>query len=365
MKISSSRYTWLIAAVILIGAFGLISGAMFARQGGSALLSKLTGASQTTAESTPAVDGMISVLETASAQSPSSVRVIDVPGASGGGGSSLRFYGNGAGGIDRVMFPVDPQRPLDIGAEDFTLEFWLRTTFYENGQHSCENLPDDWMNANTIFDRDILDAGGKGDFGIGLASGRIAFGVNVGEAGATLCGQTFVDDSKWHHIAVTRQVATGRMRLFIDGAIDGEAAGPAGDISYRDGLTGANANDPFLVLGSEKFDDDPESNSFSGWIDEICISRGLLYEKAFTRPARPFSAGAETLALYHLDEGSGASIQDASAAPGAPGRGYCRYGGSPGGPEWWSETPFDPPLLPSALGACDWAERVYIPILSR
>jgi hypothetical protein len=42
------------------------------------------------------------------------------------GDFSLRFYGTGRDGVDRVMIPLDaPPRPVDVGG-DFTIEFWLK-----------------------------------------------------------------------------------------------------------------------------------------------------------------------------------------------------------------------------------------------
>ncbi|MEW6569498.1 MAG: carboxypeptidase regulatory-like domain-containing protein, partial [Chloroflexota bacterium] len=43
------------------------------------------------------------------------------------GGYSLRFYGNGYGDLDRVKILIDaPARPADVGATDFTLEWWMK-----------------------------------------------------------------------------------------------------------------------------------------------------------------------------------------------------------------------------------------------
>src|SRR5829696_2806710 len=39
---------------------------------------------------------------------------------------SLRFFGTGTGGIDRVEIAIDPQVPADVGAGDFTIDFWVR-----------------------------------------------------------------------------------------------------------------------------------------------------------------------------------------------------------------------------------------------
>ncbi|MGL4648647.1 MAG: LamG-like jellyroll fold domain-containing protein, partial [Caldilineaceae bacterium] len=141
-----------------------------------------------------------------------------------GGGFALRFYGHGVGGIDRVLIPLDaPERPVDIGATDFTIEFWIKATADENrGVAGCSSV-DGWITGNTVLDRDIFFAGDYGDFGVSLSGGRIAFGLSVGSAGATLCSTTSVADGRWHHVAVTREVA-GAMQIFIDGVPAGARA---------------------------------------------------------------------------------------------------------------------------------------------
>ena len=39
---------------------------------------------------------------------------------------SLRFYGHGVDGVDRVEIPIDPSVPVDVGATDFTIEWWMK-----------------------------------------------------------------------------------------------------------------------------------------------------------------------------------------------------------------------------------------------
>ncbi|MCA9670843.1 MAG: hypothetical protein KC503_34840, partial [Myxococcales bacterium] len=59
---------------------------------------------------------------------------------------------------------------------------------------------------------------------------------------------------------------------------------------------------------------------------------------------------ANTAALYHFDEGQGDVIGDSSGAAGGPSDGVRRFGGTPAGPLWSSETPF---FAPAADGAID------------
>jgi hypothetical protein len=50
--------------------------------------------------------------------------------------------------------------------------------------------------------------------------------------------------------------------------------------------------------------------AFAGTIDEIRISRVARYESAQFVPQRRFSADADAIALFHLDEGSGDTADD-------------------------------------------------------
>ncbi len=123
------------------------------------------------------------------------------------------------------------------------------------------------------------------------------------------------------------------MWLFVDGVLEAQADGPDGDVSYPDDATPASPNDPFLVLGAEKFD---TGAAYDGFMDEVRISSALRYAGVFTRPTSPFTADADTAALYHLDEGAGAVAGDSADVAGGPSDGALASGGSPAGPEWTS-----------------------------
>lgn len=279
---------------------------------------------------TPTLKAMPTLTATPTATTP--------PGAPG---SSVRFYGSGRDAIDRITIRIDgPARPADVGATDFTIEFWLRAEADANTGSATCNANDGWITGNVVFDRDIYFAGDYGDFGIALNSGAVAFGLSVGSNGATLCGSRVVTDSQWHHVAVTRRT-TGAMAIFVDGQPDGSTTGASGDASYRDGrAVGGNPWDPYIVLGAEKHDAGAAYPSFNGWMDELRISNTVRYTAAFSRPAAPFTPDDNTMALYHFDEGTGTTITDVAGATGGPSNGELRVGGSPAGPVWSGERPF-------------------------
>jgi tartrate-resistant acid phosphatase type 5 len=280
------------------------------------------------------------------------------------GGFSLRYYGNGYGDLDRVKVAIDdptttlPGPPSDVGDTDFTLEWWMKVPTGENpaARPAC-GADDSWRRGNVIIDRDRFNQ--SGDYGVSLGGGRLAFGV-TGSDGAqlTLCGTTGLADGTWHHVAVQRRRSDGWMSIYVDGALDAQADGPDGDISYPDdavplslcgtGGTSTCANDPYLVFGAEKHDQEWETYlSFHGWLDEIRLSSILRYSAAFTRPASPFSTDASTVGLWHFDEGYGNVIYDYSVLNG-PSLGDRNYGGVTNGPEWTDDTHwYVPPPTPT------------------
>jgi glucose/arabinose dehydrogenase len=189
-----------------------------------------------------------------------------------------------------------------------------------------------WTNGNVILDRDRQGQDRK--FGVSVAAGKIVFGVSGdGTGDRTMCGSRNVLDDVWHHVAVERRRSDGHLWIFVDGVLEAEGDGPDGDVSYPDDATPADPNDPFLVIGAEKFD---TGSPFGGALDDIRISSVLRYEAAFTRPNTPFATDASTVALYHLDEAAGSVAVDSSGAAGGPSNGDLIFGGSPSGPEWSS-----------------------------
>jgi hypothetical protein len=278
-------------------------------------------------------------------------------------GYSLRFYGHGVDDIDRVKIPLDaPPVPADVGATDFTIEWWMKADAADNTPGSC----DSWICGNIIFDRDVyVYEGEPPNYGISLYNGRIRFGaVN---ASLTIEGSVDVADDVWHHVAVTRVRDTGVQCLFVDGALDVCGSTAPGDISYPDGLRHDEwLNNPYLVVGAEKHDYDqvagqtpPDYPSYNGLIDEIRLSNVVRYTTGFERPSEPFTSDGNTVALYHLDEGPAGActgqVLDSSGASGGPSHGSCNYGGTgaPGtgeaGPVYTTDVPF--------------VSRAYLPVV--
>jgi len=257
-------------------------------------------------------------------------------------GRAIRFCGTGINDIDRVKIAIDdptntvPGPAMDVGATDFTIEWWMRAHPGANrtGAVPCgENL--NWINGNILIDRDRYNQGRK--YGVSVAGGRIVFGTSgEGDLHRTICGSIPVADGQWHHVAVQRRISDGYLTVWVDGKLDAEGPGPIGDISYPDDgvprsfCGGPCVNsDPYLVIGAEKHDAGPAWPAYRGWFDELRISTTLRYAAEFDVPSGPFQSDSATAGLWHFDEEEGESVLDSS--PHST-HGVLRIGGPFGAP---------------------------------
>lgn len=94
-----------------------------------------------------------------------------------------------------------------------------------------------------------------------------------------------------------------RLALFVDGSPNGKS-GKTHDFQTISKPT-------TLLIGSERETDQKPSWFLDGTIDEVRISKVARYTAAYTPVAR-LAADADTIALYHFDEGRGTVAKDAS-----------------------------------------------------
>jgi len=84
----------------------------------------------------------------------------------------------------------------------------------------------------------------------------------VGNPDTTIQSTTSINDGAWHHVAVTRNAATGAMVLYVDGAQQATATGP----------TGTRSAPASLRVGSLQ----TNLNFFAGQIDEVRLFGAVL-----------------------------------------------------------------------------------------
>lgn len=246
---------------------------------------------------------------------------------------SIRFFGTGTAQRDRIKIPVDDDvagsagnTPIDVGAGDFTIEFWVKGNLADNPTANAggdvDLLTNAWMNGNVVVDRDIL-GGSDADFGVSIAGGFVRFGTGRGQTATdnehTLEGNTLVLDGAWHHVAVVRERDSGEKAIYVDGALDvhSMAGASTADLSYPDGgVVGAqDALGRFLVIGAAKHDL-PQFPAFNGFIDEIriwSVARSHVQVlEALDRVLLPLTPGL--VGSYRLEEGVGTVAHDTSGA---------------------------------------------------
>jgi hypothetical protein len=172
------------------------------------------------------------------------------------GSASITYGGAGASNISQTDGGT-PFADLAIGANDFTVDFWLFTTSGANQAFA------DWRPAST--------AGAYPT--IYLNTNNITYHTN----NADRISGGLVTLSAQHHIALTR--AAGNTKLWLDGTQTGSTFVDA--VNY---LNNASAR-PFF-MGSSFAANQP----CIGFMDEIRVSIGIArWNAPFTPPTAPYS----------------------------------------------------------------------------
>jgi outer membrane protein assembly factor BamB len=122
------------------------------------------------------------------------------------------------GGDDRVEIPRLVQ-------DDLTITFWVKTT--QTGGTG------QWWNCVGLVDGEC--AGSVADFGVVLSGTKSAFGV--GNPDTTVTSTTSISDGAWHHVAATREMTNGAMKIYVDGSPDGTGTGQTGSLTAPPRLT--------------------------------------------------------------------------------------------------------------------------------
>lgn len=139
---------------------------------------------------------------------------------------------------------VNVSRPI---ADDFTIEYWVKTT-------QTGNTGGNWYNGIGIVDAEV--GGGTNDFGTSLSGSKLAFGI--GNTDYTILSNGSINDGSWKHVAVTRVKATGAMVIYINGILDA-----TGTCSNFSSLTASS----FIRIGGMQ----TAINYFEGALDDIRI----------------------------------------------------------------------------------------------
>ncbi len=119
--------------------------------------------------------------------------------------------------------------------------------------------------------------------------GRFIWGPDELEAGTGVYDASGIMDGREHHVAGT-WARDGKIELYVDG----------GKIGFSTEAPSAVIGD-WLQLGCW----DAEDAGFEGTIDEVRLSSVLRYLDTFEPATEPFTVDADTVGLWHFDEGEG------------------------------------------------------------
>ena len=193
---------------------------------------------------------------------------------------------------------------LDIGAGNYTIEYWFNCIDTESGFNTAVALSE---YTNTSSDS--------------------AFNIYHDNKGITIFNRTgggftsLIDvtdkwiPSKWHHLAWVRSgTGTNENTVYIDGVSVGSFTNAVNYTSGQHWLIGAN-----FYTGSEGYGYDPEYG-FSGHLSNVRVSNVVRYSGAFTPPTAEFSVDSNTILL--ACQSSGNILQEAT------GKEVTYYGGS-------------------------------------
>lgn len=277
-----------------------------------------------------------------------------------GGGSQLKFFGNGENQIDRVRIDQDGTA-INVGDSDFTYEFWIRCNYADNTTDV-----DDARYMNVVLDHDVWGNGqGAWKFGVTRDASDLVMLFGYGpNAWQSFQGFTNIGDGEEHHIALVRIRSTGRVYIYVDGVLDNSQLFGTADWSIAPGTddSGGGQDNKYLVIGAEKHDYyDTGNGAYNGFFDSLRISDTARYTGSFT-PDRAPVVDIDTVGLYLLDEMSGTTIYDTT---GSGPTGALLVGGTPSGPEWFptfgpdqtitpnlitsGETHYSPEVVPGAI----------------
>jgi hypothetical protein len=158
-----------------------------------------------------------------------------------------------------------------------------------------------------------------------LNNGRLTFWVSTSQGWRFSRDNTTLQAGQWYHVAATYD--NGTAYTFVNG-----------------NRSSARSVGTLIQGPSLRFGGVPGYFYFGGALDEVHISNVVRYAGDFSVPTAPFTADANTLGLWHLDEGSGQIATDVSASANS---GTLGNSGNVDGadPTWVEGYPF-PALAP-------------------
>ncbi|TAL02925.1 MAG: hypothetical protein EPO07_06800 [Verrucomicrobia bacterium] len=139
--------------------------------------------------------------------------------------------------------------------DDFTVAMWVKST------DTAGTADAQWWNGKGLVDGEV--GGGGADWGTAIVNGKFVLGVGSTGGDTTLASSVNINDNTWHHVAATRNNASGAMAVYVDGVLRGSGTGPTGSRTFP----------PSLRIGSLQ----TGNNFLNGTLDDV-----RLYDRILT-----------------------------------------------------------------------------------
>jgi len=219
---------------------------------------------------------------------------------------AIRVRDSGTYPKDGVMLPVFEPLEARYAAADreFTVEYWFKlpSGADSNNKELLDHHEPSMEGFWTAFQNSQLWAGIDAEAGNDDGSND-AIHIRTGSG---------FNDGEWHHYALVRDLGSSpdRLCLYLDGVGScyengsvPERAPVSADIRPPENRDGDDGNNfpPFYVIGSRT----SGAGQIEATIDELRISDVARYDSDFTPLEVPFVLDADTVMLFHFDEGSG------------------------------------------------------------
>lgn len=200
------------------------------------------------------------------------------------------------------LLPEQDAADFAMDEGDFTLEAWVKPTASDDDQ--------------------VLFSRGNADERITALNADVLIFLNTNDkwvfaTGSDTCGNFDLDLEprwgEWQHLAFVYEADRNVKFIYVDGE---QVADCSSD-------TANTATTGFLMLGTSGYYDGGQpvlQDHFTSSVDEIRVSNSVRYTDDFT-PSRWHEPDAETMLLYHFEEGQGGDVEDAS------GQGHHGFGG--------------------------------------
>jgi hypothetical protein len=139
--------------------------------------------------------------------------------------------------------------------DNFTVAMWVKTT------DTAGTAGAQWWSGKGLVDGEV--GGGGADWGTAIVNGKFVLGVGSAGGDTTIASSMNINDGTWHHVAATRNNASGAMAVYVDGVLRGSGTGPTGSRTFP----------PNLRIGSLQ----TGNNFLNGTLDDV-----RLYDRILT-----------------------------------------------------------------------------------